>query len=150
MNIIARLLQSEDILVDLKVASKAELFDAVGRHMERVHGLHREWVSQSLSRREKVGSTALGQGVAIPHARVAELNRIQPAYVRIKSPIAFDAPDGAPVSDVLVLLVPKAANEEHLRILAEATRLFSDHDFRQRLRQGGSAAELKRIFEAGL
>jgi len=143
---IADLLPARDIILDLEVANKDQLFDAIGRHMEATHGLPKEWVVLSLSRREQVGSTGLGEGVAIPHARIKDLLCMQLAYLRLKSPIPFSAPDGKPVSDILVLLVPKPATEEHLAILAEASRLFSDADFRERLHQCGEPAAAKKLF----
>lgn len=148
LNTIADLLRQEDILLNLDVSSKGQLLEEVGRHMERQHGLAQEWVALSLSRREKIGSTGLGQGFAIPHARVKDLDRIQLAYVRLKLPIPFGAPDGKPVTDVLVLLVPKQSAEEHLIILADATRMFSTPDFREQLRVCASPGEVKRLFGA--
>ena len=146
MNSIADLLTIQDIILDLEVVNKDQLFDEIGRHMEAAHGMPPEWVVLSLSRREQVGSTGLGEGVAIPHARIKDLFRIQLAYVRPKSPIPFAAPDGKPVSDILVLLVPKQATEEHLTILSEATRLFSDVRFRERLHQCVEPAAVKQLF----
>ena len=105
-----------------------------------------EWVVLSLSRREQVGSTGLGEGVAVPHARIKDLARIQLAYVRLKSPIPYDAPDGKPVFEILVLLVPKQATAEHLSILAEATRMFSDQQFRLRLGRCNEVQQAKRLF----
>lgn len=133
MNTLTDFLKPQDVCLDLEVASKSQLFDAVGRHMEREHAVPGDWVVQSLSRRERIGSTAMGQGVAIPHARVNGMDRIQALYLRLKSPIAFDALDDRPVSDVLVLLVPAPAVDEHLRILAEAAQMFSDRSFREHL-----------------
>lgn len=140
-------LYPENICLDVAVSNKLELFDVIGRHMEREHALHQEWVARSLSRREQVGSTGLGKGVAIPHARLNDLGRMQIAYMRLKSPIPFDAPDGNPVIDILVLLAPSQADEEHLRILADATQLFSDRRFRVRLHQCGNAIEVKHLFD---
>lgn len=148
MNTIADLLRQEDILLNMDVSNKSELLEEVGRHMEREHSMPREWVAVSLSRREKVGSTGLGEGFAIPHARVKDLNRIQLAYVRLKLPIPFGAPDGKPVSDILVVLVPKQSAEEHLIILADATRMFSDQRFREQLQHCGTPLEVKHLFEA--
>lgn len=146
MKPIADLLPARDIILDLEVANKDQLFDAIGRHMEANHGMPKEWVVLSLSRREQVGSTGLGEGVAIPHARIKDLSCIQLAYLRLKSSIPFGAPDGKPVSDILVLLVPKQATQEHLAILAEATRLFSDADFRERLHQCKQPAAVRQLF----
>lgn len=145
---IADLLLPKDILLDIIVASKSELIDEIGQHMEWVHGIARESVAVSLSDREEIGSTALGQGVAIPHARVKELDRIQVIYIRLKLPIPFDAPDGKPVSDIFVLLVPKQATEEHLNILAEASQMFCDRHFREQLHFCKHPQEVKRVFEA--
>lgn len=133
VNTIASFLGAQDICLDLDVANKRELFDAVGRHMEQRHGVPQERVVRSLARREGSGSTGMGQGVAIPHARLDGLDRILALYVRLKSPIPFDAPDDQPVSDILVLLVPAPAVSEHLTILAEAARMFSARRFRRRL-----------------
>ena len=146
LNTIADLLPGRDIILDLEVENKDQLFEEIGRHMEATHGMPQAWVVLSLSRREQVGSTGLGEGVAIPHARIKDLLYIQLAYVRLKSPIPFGAPDGKPVSDILVLLVPKQATEEHLTILAEATRLFSDARFREHLHQCGQSAAVKQLF----
>ena len=148
MNAIAQYLGQEDIRLNLDIFSTPELFAAIGQHLEQQHALPRDSVSPGLARREQLGSTGLGQGVAIPHTRVKDLNRILAAYLRLKSPIPFNAPDGEPVSDILVLVVPKQASEEHLRILADASGMFSDDRFRTRLRQCGDPPAVKRLFEA--
>lgn len=148
MSTIAEYLWPEDILLDIEVASKDQLFDEIGRHMEREHAMPREWVAAGLSRREQVGSTGLGEGIAIPHARVEKLSRIQAAYLRLKEPIPYDAPDGRPVADVLVLLVPKHATEEHLQILADVTQIFADSQFRENLHSCHQALEVKALFES--
>jgi PTS system nitrogen regulatory IIA component len=147
MNTVASLLLPEDILLNRHVSGKSQLFEEIGRHMEWEHAMPKDWVAASLARRERVGSTGLGEGVAIPHARVKDLHRIQVVYIRLKTPIPFDAPDQKPVSDILVLLVPKQATEEHLRILADATRLFSDQTFREQLHRCDDPLEVKRLFE---
>ena len=147
MNTIARLLWLEDILLDMDVSNKRQLFDEIGRHMAQEHAMRPEWVTRILSRREQAGSTGLGEGFAIPHARVPDLDRMYLLYVRVKSPIPFAAPDGKPVSDILVILVPGPASEEHLRILADATQTFSDHEFRESLRSCQDAPEVKRQFD---
>jgi PTS system nitrogen regulatory IIA component len=147
LNTIASILCSDDISLGVDVSSKADLFDTIGRQMELLHDLPHESVALGLSRREQLGSTGLGQGVAIPHTRVKDLSRILVAYLRLKSPIPFDAPDEKPVSDILVLLVPKQATEEHLRILADATQMFADRQFRARLQQCSNSLEVERLFK---
>jgi PTS system nitrogen regulatory IIA component len=148
LNTIASLLRVEDIHLDLAVSNKNGLFDAIGQRLEASRRLPYEFVTSGLQRREAVGSTALGQGVAIPHARVKNLEEIVVSYVRLSSPILFDAPDQQPVSDILVLLVPKQATEEHLRILAEATQLFAARDFRLRLGACRTSEEVKALFDS--
>ena len=148
MNTIANYLSPEDILLDVDVPSKRELFDVVGRHMELGHALPLKSIALGLSRREQVGSTGLGQGVAIPHTRVEHLGRMVVAYLRLKSAICFEAPDGIPVSDIVVLLAPKQAAEEHLKVLADAAQMFADRNFRARLQECGDALEVKRVFDA--
>jgi PTS system nitrogen regulatory IIA component len=147
LNTIASYLRPEDIFLDADISSKPELLDAIGLHIEQTHCLPHESISTSLARREQLGSTGLGQGVAIPHARIKDLNRILVAYLRLKSPIPFDAPDGEPVSDILVLLVPKQATEEHLRILADASQMFASRRFRRCLRQCSDPLAVKKLFD---
>ncbi|UCV28022.1 PTS sugar transporter subunit IIA [Ferribacterium limneticum] len=147
MKTIPDLLQLQDIVLDLDVANKTQLLEEIGWHMEKAHGMPHEWVTLSLSRREQVGSTGLGEGFAIPHARIKDLDRIQVAYLRPRSPLPFDAPDGKPVTDVLVLLVPKQATEAHLTILAEATQMFSNRRFRESLGLCNTALDVKQLFQ---
>jgi PTS system nitrogen regulatory IIA component len=147
MKTVAQLLMPKDILLDVGVADKTDLLGKIGRHMEWVHGLPQAVVVLNLTHREQIGSTALGHGIAIPHARMKELDRIQLAYLRLAPPIAFDAPDGQPVSDVLVILVPKMATEDHLRVLAETSEMFSNARFREQLHRCKHAMEVKQLFE---
>jgi len=148
LNRIADLMLPNDILLDLEISSKSELLEEIGRHMERAHGMPHGSVTGSLSHRERIESTGLGQGVAIPHARIKDLDRIRGAYVRPKAPIPFDAPDGQPVADILILLVPKQAAEEHLTLLAEATQLLSERRFRERLHACKDPLEVQQLFQA--
>lgn len=148
MKRIADLLRAEDVLLDLDVSSKGQLIDEIGCHMQRAHAMAPQSVARSLSNREQIGSTGLGEGVAIPHARVSGLDHVQVAYMRLKLPIPFDSPDGKPVTDVLVLLVPKQASEEHLTILAEAAQTLSDRHFRDRLHLCSNPLQVKQLFEA--
>jgi PTS system nitrogen regulatory IIA component len=146
MNAVAANLEPEDILLDVEVASKDQLFGLVDQHMAHHHALPPRLVAAGLARRESVGSTGLGAGVAIPHARVRNLDRIRIAYLRLKTPIPFDAPDGGPVTDVLVLLVPQQATEQHLELLAEAAQFFCKRTFREQLHHCALAAEVRQLF----
>lgn len=148
MSLIATLLTPADILLDADFSGKRQLFEQIGLLMEQRHGLAHDFITRGLLRREKAGSTGLGEGVAIPHARYAGLARTQALYLRPKRPMPFNAPDGLPVTDILVLLVPEPASSVHLEILAEAARMFSDGQFRERLRAATDPAEVSRLFGA--
>jgi len=146
MNQIASLLPASNIRLDLAAGSKAGLFDAVGSLFEATCGLARGTVVGSLVAREKLGSTGLGQGVAIPHGRIKGLSEAQGAFISLADPIAFDAPDGKPVAQVFVLLVPEQATEKHLQLLSELAQMFSDRSFRERLAAAPDAAAVHALF----
>ncbi|AVP95963.1 transcriptional regulator [Ahniella affigens] len=98
---------------------------------------------QALLDREHTGSTALGNGVAVPHARVAGVAEIRAAFVRTQNPIGFASPDGEPVDLFFGLIVPVHANTEHLELLAEIAELLSESDALDRLRRAKSAATIQ-------
>ena len=145
MNLIAKLLPLQNVMVDLEVGSKKRLFEQVGLLFENNHQIARSLVFDSLFAREKLGSTGLGQGVAIPHGRVKSLKEALGALVRMKQPIPFDAPDGQPVALIFVLLVPDRATDLHLQILSELAQMFSDRPFRERLLAVATPAEAHQL-----
>jgi PTS system nitrogen regulatory IIA component len=148
MNKIAELLPAANIVLDLDADTKPRLFDAVGALFERNSGLSKSVVTASLAARERLGSTGLGQGIAIPHGRIKGLTQATGAFVRLHAPIPFDAPDGKPVGQVFVLLVPEHATEAHLQLLSELAQMFSERTFRDRLGAAGDSAELVQLFAA--
>lgn len=143
MNPIGELLQPEDIDLDVAVSSKGELLERVAGIVARRQGLPREPVLEALTERERLGSTALGHGTAVPHARMKQLQQPVGAFVRTRSPIPFDAPDGQPVSNVLTLLVPANATDRHLQLMANAANMFCDRAFRVQLRNCTTADEVE-------
>jgi PTS system nitrogen regulatory IIA component len=108
--------------------------------------LNQGTVFDKLLERERLGSTGLGHGIALPHARVAGVTQARGAFLQLQSGADFDAMDGQPVDLVFGLLVPEAATEEHLQLLAKLATLFSDEAFCQRLRKAGDSAALLREF----
>jgi len=146
MKTVAANLLPQDILLDVDAADRAQLFAMIGRHMGDSHGLDAHLVAHCLSRREQAGSTAVGSGVAIPHARIDRLDQVRVLYVRLRAAIPFAAPDKLPVSHVLALLVPYPSSEEHLILLADAARLFADRTFRDRLSEAADLHEVTRLF----
>lgn len=145
MNLIAKLLPVSNVLLDLDVSSKKRVFEQVGLLFENNHSIARSLVFDSLFAREKLGSTGLGQGIAIPHGRIKNIKDAIGAVVRTRQPIPFDAPDGQNVSLIFVLLVPERATDLHLQILSELAQMFSDKPFRERLLGAGDAAELHKL-----
>lgn len=105
-------------------------------------------VLHALAERERLGSTGLGQGCAVPHARVEGLDRPAAAFVRTASPVAFDAPDGRKVTLFLVLLVPGDADESHLAMLAAIADRFADRRFRDALRRASTPHDVVALFDA--
>ena len=146
MNQIVGLLPVTNILLDLDVASKKRVFEQVGLLFENNHGMGRTVVYDSLFTREKLGSTGLGQGIAVPHGRIKGLPEALGAFVRTKEPIPFDSPDGRGVSQIFVLLVPEHATDKHLQLLSELAQMFSDKTLRARIAKALDAQELHRIF----
>jgi len=145
MNLIAKLLVAENVLLDLDVGSKKRVFEQAGLLFENHQHIARGQVFDSLFAREKLGSTALGQGVAIPHGRIRGLREAVGAFVRTREPIPFDAPDGTPVNLIFVLLVPERATDLHLQILSELAQMFSAKAFRDQLLACTDAAAAHRL-----
>jgi nitrogen PTS system EIIA component len=142
MNQIAELLPAANVVLDADVADKAALFARVGAMFESNSRISAATVANSLAAREKLGSTGLGQGIAIPHGRLRGLSEAQGAFLRLAKPISFEAPDGKPVSQVFVLLVPEHATDQHLQLLSELAQMFSERPFRDRLASAADADEL--------
>jgi PTS system nitrogen regulatory IIA component len=142
MNLIAPLVTPDTTLLDLSFSSKKKLFEHAGELFARTHSLKAGDVFSSLFERERLGSTALGYGIAIPHGRIKGLKDACGAFYRLKTPLEFDAPDNQPVSLCFVLLVPKDANERHLQILGELAQLFGDDAMRARLLAAADTTEL--------
>ncbi|KAF0103003.1 MAG: PTS system nitrogen regulatory IIA component [bacterium] len=145
MNLVSPLLKPANVLADFDTSSKKRLFEQAGQMFQASHGVSGTEVFDSLFSREKLGSTALGYGIAIPHGRLKHLKETACAFLRLKTPADFDAPDQQPVDLVFILLAPAAATDVHLQILGELAAMFSDEDFRARLRAAPDAAALHRL-----
>ncbi len=148
MNLIAKLLPESHILLDADLTSKKRVFEQAGLLFENTDSIGRNVVFDSLFAREKLGSTGLGQGVAIPHGRIKGLKAASGALIRLRNAIPFDAPDGQNVGLVFVLLVPERATDEHLQILSELAQMFCDKPFRERLLGAATPAELMQLITA--
>ena len=146
MNLIAKLLPPANVVVGLEASSKKRAFEQAGLLFENNHGIGRSTVFDSLFAREKLGSTGLGQGIAIPHGRIQGLKDALGAFIRLAEPVPFDAPDGRPVTMLFVLLVPEQANEHHLQLLSELAQMFSDRAFREQLMSAPDSLAVHGLF----
>ena len=133
MNLIGKLLPAANVVLDLEASSKKRVFEQAGLLFENNQGLARSKVFDSLFARERLGSTGLGQQVAIPHGRIKGLREPVAAFIRLADPIPFDAPDGKPVAILVFLMVPEQATQAHLEILSELAQMLSDPAFRELL-----------------
>ncbi len=145
MNLVAKLLPPANVGVDISVSSKKRLFEHIGLLFENNHGIASSVVYESLFARERLGSTGLGQGVAIPHGRIKGLKDALGAFMRLSAPVPFEAPDGKPVSLVFALLVPEQATERHLQILSELAQMFSDRGLRESMLAAADAPALHQL-----
>ena len=147
MNRLAAILPATQVLVDVKATTKKRAFEEAGLLFEQLHNFSRAIITDSLFARERLGSTSLGHGVAIPHGRVKGLKSPMAALFRLAKPIVFDAPDEQPVGLLIFLLVPEAATQKHLEILAEIAEMLSDQDLRTRLMNTHDAADLHALVQ---
>ena len=142
MNRLSQILPPAQILVGLEATSKKRAFEEAGLLFENLHGLNRALVTDSLFARERLGSTGLGHGVAIPHGRIKGLKSPLAAVFQLAAPIGFDAPDEQAVRLLIFLLVPEAATQKHLEILSEIAEMLSDSGLREQLKLSSQTTDL--------
>jgi nitrogen PTS system EIIA component len=142
MNRLASILTTEHVLVQVDISSKKRAFEEAGLLFENLHGLSRALVTDSLFSRERLGSTGLGHGVAIPHGRIKGLKSPMAAVFQLARPIGFEAPDELAVGLMIFLLVPEAATQKHLEILSEIAEMLSDVELREKLMTSPTVADL--------
>ena len=145
MTLLAKLLPISHVTLELEVTSKKRLFEQIGLFFENENRLGRAQVFDALFAREKLGSTGLGFGVAIPHGRIKGLRETLAVFIRAKEGVPFESPDGEPVRLVFAMLVPEHATEQHLNMLSELAQLFSDADLRQILLTENDSARVHQV-----
>ena len=139
---IGELIHRDDVLLDVDAPTREDVLERAAAFLAKRHGLSQSAVFDSLMARELLGSTALGHGVALPHARMTTLRSPVAVLVRTRAPIDFGAPDRRPVNVFLVLLVPSEASERHLALMGCAAQQFGDRNFRTQLKSENDAAQL--------
>lgn len=149
MNLMSRILPLQNVVLDLAVTSKKRAFEQAGLLFENHHGIARTTVFHSLIARERLGSTALGHHVAVPHGRIKDLKEPCAAFIRLADPVRFDATDGRMANLLVFLLVPETATQLHLDLLAEIARLMADPNLRQALATETDPAVIHRLLTSG-
>lgn len=135
-------LAPSDVVLDVWAGDKAGLLNELALRAATDLGLPADVVSNEIAKRDELGSTGIGGGVAIPHARLREVKKPFGILARLKNPIEFDAIDGQPVDLVFILMLPASSQLDQLNALAAVARKLRDPDVLRRLRSAKSAAEL--------
>jgi len=138
----SHILPAENVVLDLECSSKKRAFEQAGLIFENNCGIARSTVSDNLFARERLGSTGLGHGVAVPHGRIRGLKAPLAAFVRLSEAIPFESPDGEPVKLLIFLLIPGNVTQQHLEILSEIAEMFSDRTFRMAMAEDVDASSL--------
>ena len=148
MNRLSSILPVTHVLVGVEATSKKRAFEEAGFLFEQLHNLNRAMVTDSLFARERLGSTGLRHGVAIPHGRIKGLKSPMAAVFQLAQPIGFDAPDEQLVNLLIFLLVPEAATQKHLEILSEIAELLSDANLREQLKTTNDSAVVHGLIQS--
>ncbi|MCW5724350.1 MAG: PTS IIA-like nitrogen regulatory protein PtsN [Maricaulaceae bacterium] len=130
---------------DLGVSSRKQALQMLAEQAAAITGLKARPIFDAVLERERLGSTGVGEGVAIPHARIKGLERVIGLFARLRNPVDFDAIDGRPADLVFLLLAPEDAGAEHLKALARVSRLLRREDMRERLRSAPDADALQAV-----
>jgi PTS system nitrogen regulatory IIA component len=141
---IAELLSASDVAIDLRANDKAGLLNELGARAAAALGLSADSVASEIEKRDELGSTGIGGGVSMPHARLREVKKAFGLFVRLKHPIEFDAIDSQPVDLVFLLLLPAASQLDQLSALAAVARKLRDREVLEKLRAATSTRELYR------
>ncbi len=139
------IISSSSVLPNLKASSKRQLLQELANEGARITGIEAQAIFETLLRREKLGSTGLGEGIAIPHGKFTALDRVHGVFARLATPVKFESVDDNPVDIVFLLLAPESAGADHLKALARISRLLRDPSVVEKLRGTDNAAGLYAI-----
>jgi nitrogen PTS system EIIA component len=142
---IADLLSPEGVLPSLKVKDKKHLLVQLAEKASQLTGVSAQRIVETLVERERLGTTGVGQGIAIPHGRLTEINKIVGVFARLDFPIEYESVDNQPVDLVFMLLAPEGAGADHLKALARVSRLLRNQAACEKLRKAGPSEALYAI-----
>ncbi|MFT5656764.1 MAG: PTS system nitrogen regulatory IIA component [Gammaproteobacteria bacterium] len=145
---VTALLSPERIFIDPNISSKKKLLEFIANTVTGHCGLAKSTLFNSLLDRERLGSTGLGHGFAVPHARLSDLQETIGFFVKLANPINFDAPDNQPVDLIFCIVIPQHATDEHLQILASLAKIFSQSSICEQIRNAKSTNEVTRIIDS--
>ena len=145
---ISALLSPQRIFLDTEISSKKKLLELIANIVADQTQLAESLIYNNLLNRERLGSTGLGHGFAVPHARLENLDKTIGCLFRLKEPVNFEAPDNQPVDLVFTIIIPQEATEEHLLILSSIARIFSQTDVCEAIRSATSRDEIAQIIKS--
>ncbi|MFT5140656.1 MAG: PTS system nitrogen regulatory IIA component [Lysobacterales bacterium] len=147
--LVSDLLSPELVLPNVRISSKKKLLELVSEALAQNNdSLNPREIFESLCARERLGSTGLGKGVAIPHGRVNGISAVQAVFIRLAKPLAYDAIDGEPVDLLFALAVPENCTNDHLKLLAQIAESFSNTELLEKLRSAQDAGELLNLLSS--
>ena len=136
------ILAPDSVLTSVRATSKKQALQELAKQASQVTGLHDRTIFDVLLERERLGTTGVGRGIAIPHGKLSELDRLHGIFAVLEQPIEFDSVDDQPVDLIFLLLAPESAGADHLKALARVSRLLRDSNFCDRLRAAANPGEL--------
>ena len=139
---LAELLKPEAIVADLRATNKKQALQELSERAARLTGLHERQIFDVLLERERLGTTGVGNGIAIPHGKLASIKSIAGIFARLEAPVDFEALDDQPVDLVFLLLAPEGAGADHLKALSRIARVLRDQDLVAKLRATESASAI--------
>ena len=131
---ITELISTESVISNLRATSKKQALQDLARRAADITGLHERAVFDVLMEREKLGTTGVGNGIAIPHGKLPSLDRLYGLFARLERPVDFHSIDEQPVDLIFLLLAPESAGADHLKALARVSRLLRDKTVCEKLR----------------
>jgi len=147
---ITDLLSREAVFCSVKVASKKQAIQELACRAAEIANLPERAIFDVLLERERLGTTGVGRGIAIPHGKIAGLDRLHGLFMRLEEPVAFEAVDDQPVDLLFLLLAPEEAGADHLKALARISRLFRDSALCENLRSNGDADAIFKVLANGV
>lgn len=141
------LLDTDRIFTDETIKSKKRLLEFIAEKAAENLSLSKSVIFNKLLERERLGSTGLGQGFAVPHARLDELDQAYGCFIKLDSPVNYDAMDQMPIDLIFVLFIPMDSTEEHLQILASLARIFSQAEISDKIRGCQSSEQILKLID---